>query len=280
MSHHHMTKFWPWNLGTVSGTLIAAARAEAKRSCRCALWIKFWLAWSGCISTVSKGLSQALYDIDMIDHEFLAKENGLTMTHLRLSCYWFSALGSFGVNVCPFSGLIKWNYSCLDDGATPVKDKHIYRNRLLLLAGNNALRYQDRNIQRHPNTGVYGCVNVLEDCLPIFTLDSDFQAKTRCGEKMWRVYSRNQDPYENRVPLPDFNNWRLVLMNIHASRPWTGEDGRRSFCGDFWILRWKKHCGKRGKRKNGRVRYHELRTVRIYKYHQLYIHASMSIHKD
>ena len=215
-----MTKFWPWNLGTVSGTLIAAARAEAKRSCRCALWIKFWLAWSGCISTVSKGLSQALYDIDMIDHEFLAKENGLTMTHPRLSCYWFSALGSFGVNVCPFSGLIEWNYSCLDDGATPVKDKHIYRNRLLLLAGNNALRYQDRNIQRHPNTGVYGCVNVLQDCLPIFTpgLRLPGEKKVRWKDvKSLRQW--NQNPYENRVPLPDlpdFNNWRLVLMNMMA----------------------------------------------------------------
>lgn len=73
-SHHHMTKFRPWNLGQVPGTLIAAARAEAKRSSRCVLWIQFCLAWWCTVIVLTvlyqhclkRGLSQALYDIDMI----------------------------------------------------------------------------------------------------------------------------------------------------------------------------------------------------------------------
>ena len=61
-SHHHMTKFRPWNLGQVTGTLIAAARAEAKRSCRWSLrFVNSILHSSNCLMSQKRALPSSMW---------------------------------------------------------------------------------------------------------------------------------------------------------------------------------------------------------------------------
>lgn len=140
----------------------------------------------------------------------------------------------------------------------------------------NASRYQDRNIQRHPNTGVNQGFNVLQDCLPIFCTGLRLP-----GEKKvrWKDVKRLRQKSTPLWKKPSFLT-RVQQLALSSQTWWPGmdlpqklrfktlnrwsENGRRSFCRDFRI-----HCAAKRiavKRKNGRARNHELRTVRIYKH--------------
>ena len=143
----------------------------------------------------------------------------------------------------------------------------------------NASRYQDRNIQRHPNTGVNECFNVLQDCLSIFCTGLRLP-----GEKKVRWKDVKLFPSEINTPMkkPSFLT-RVQQLALSSQTWWPGmdlpqklrfqtlnrwsEDGRRSFCGDFRI-----HCAAKRIAVRGKMAGHGTMNCGLWGYTYIYIY--------